>query len=70
MSSLKSRVLVSVVGIPLLLGVVLLAPDAVIMAALAALAGIGAHELMNWRARRVLSSDEIPFGITLSSSLL
>ena len=47
MSSLKSRVLVSVVGIPLLLCVVLLAPDVVIMAALAILAGIAAHELMD-----------------------
>ena len=47
MSSLKSRVLVSVVGIPLLLCVVLLAPDVVIMAALAVLAGIAAHELMD-----------------------
>ena len=47
MSSLKSRVLVCVVGIPLLLWVVLSAPDVVIMTALAILAGIAAHELMD-----------------------
>jgi hypothetical protein len=42
MSSLKSRVLVAVVGIPVLLWVVLCAPKLVIMAVLAVLAGIGA----------------------------
>lgn len=46
MSSLKSRVLVSVVGVPLLLWVVLGAPTVVIMAALAILAGIAAYELL------------------------
>ena len=45
MSSLKTRVLVSVVGVPVLLWVVLWAPEIVIVAALAALAGIGAVEL-------------------------
>ena len=45
MSSLKTRVLVSVVGIPLLLWVVLWAPKIVMMAALCLLAGIGAVEL-------------------------
>ena len=45
MSSLKSRVLVSVIGIPVLLWVVLLGPELVMMAALALLAGIGAVEL-------------------------
>ena len=45
MSSLKSRVLVSIVGVPLLLWVVLWAPSIVIVAAVALLAGIGAMEL-------------------------
>lgn len=46
MSSLKSRVLVAVVGVPVLLWVVLWAPTAVVAIALAILAGIGAYELM------------------------
>ena len=45
MSSLKSRVLVSVVGVPLLLWVVLGAPTIVMVVALCVLAGIGAYEL-------------------------
>jgi len=45
MSSLKSRVLVAVVGIPVLLWIILWAPKLVIMIALAVLAGIGAMEL-------------------------
>ncbi len=45
MSSLKSRLLVSVVGVPLLLWVVLGAPVVVILAALCILAGLGAVEL-------------------------
>ena len=45
MSSLKSRVLVSVVGVPLLLWVVLAAPTIVMVIALCVLAGIGAYEL-------------------------
>ncbi len=45
MSSLKSRLLVSVVGVPLLLWVVLGAPVVVILAALCILAGFGAVEL-------------------------
>ena len=45
MSSLKSRVLVSVVGVPLLVWIVLWAPTIVMMAALCILAGIGAIEL-------------------------
>ena len=45
MSSLKSRVLVAVVGVPLLLWVVLGAPKAVIAYVLMLLAGIGSAEL-------------------------
>ena len=45
MSSLKSRVLVSVIGVPLLVVIVLWAPTVVIAAALALLAGIGSMEL-------------------------
>ena len=45
MSSLKSRLLVSVVGIPVLLWVVLAGHELLIMAVLAVLAGIGAVEL-------------------------
>ena len=46
MSSFKSRVLVAVIGVPVLVWVVLWAPSIVMMAALALLAGIAAHELM------------------------
>lgn len=46
MSSLQSRVLVAVIGVPVLVWVVLWAPSLVMMAALALLAGIGAGELM------------------------
>ena len=46
MSSLKSRLLVSVIGVPLLVWVVLAAPTFVMMAALAVLSAIGAYELM------------------------
>ena len=46
MSSLQSRVLVAVIGVPVLVWVVLWAPALVMMAALALLAGIGAGELM------------------------
>lgn len=42
---MKSRILVAVVGVPVLLWVVLWAPVGVITAALAALAAIGAYEL-------------------------
>lgn len=45
MSSLKSRVLVAVIGVPLLVAIVLWAPEFVIMAVLALLACIGADEL-------------------------
>lgn len=45
MSSLQSRVLVAVIGVPVLVWVVLWAPPIVVMAALALLAGIGAMEL-------------------------
>ena len=45
MTSLKSRVLVAVIGVPLLVAIVLWAPTAVIAAALALLAGIGGMEL-------------------------
>ena len=47
MSSLQSRVLVSVIGVPVLVWVVLWAPSIVMMAALAVLAGIAAYELLN-----------------------
>lgn len=43
---MKSRILVSVVGIPLLIGIVLWAPDFVIALALMVLSGIGAYEMM------------------------
>ena len=45
MSSLKSRVLVAAVGVPVLLWVVMWAPKLVILVALCLLAGIGAMEL-------------------------
>ncbi len=45
MTSLKSRVLVAVIGVPVLVAVVLWAPMAVVAAALALLAGIGGMEL-------------------------
>ena len=45
MSSLKSRVLVAVVGVPVLLWVVLAAPRVVIEYMLVLLAGIGGAEL-------------------------
>lgn len=45
MSSLQSRILVAVVGVPLLLYVVLAAPPVVMMAALCLLASIGSIEL-------------------------
>jgi len=56
MSSLKSRVLVSVVGVPLLLWVVLGAPTIVMVAALCLLAGIGAVELQQCVSREKKSS--------------
>ena len=43
---MKSRILVSIVGIPLLIGIVLWAPDFVIALALMVLSGIGAYEMM------------------------
>ena len=43
---MKSRILVSVVGIPLLVGIILWTPALVITAALAILAAIGAYEMM------------------------
>lgn len=43
---MKSRILVAVVGVPVLVWVVLWAPALVMMAALALLAGIAAYELM------------------------
>ena len=43
---MKSRILVAVVGVPVLVWVVLWAPTLVMMAALALLAGIAAYELM------------------------
>ena len=45
MSSLQSRVLVAVIGVPVLVWVVLWAPSVVMLIALAILAGIGAMEL-------------------------
>ena len=47
MTSLRSRVLVAIVGIPVLVWVVLWAHPVVMMSALALLAGIAAHELMS-----------------------
>ena len=64
MSSLKSRVLVSVVGVPLLLWVVLGAPTVVMMAALCLLAGIGAFEL-----QQCVSSGERG-GLTATSAIM
>ena len=46
MTSLQSRVLVSVIGVPVLLYVVLWAPEWVMVCALAALSGVAAYELM------------------------
>ena len=43
---MKSRILVSVVGIPVLIAIILWAPDVVIALALMILAGIGAYEMM------------------------
>ena len=45
MTSLKSRVLVAVIGVPLLVAVILWAPDFIVLAALCVLAGIGGMEL-------------------------
>ena len=45
MSSLQSRILVGVIGAPALIAIVLWAPDIVIMAVLALLAGVGGLEL-------------------------
>ncbi|MCI7713423.1 MAG: hypothetical protein MSK63_09095, partial [Clostridiales bacterium] len=44
---MKSRILVAVVGVPVLVWVVLWAPMLVMMAALALLSGIAAYELMH-----------------------
>ena len=43
---MKTRILVAVVGVPILLYIVLLAPEWVLAAALAALSGVGAYELL------------------------
>ena len=59
MSSLQSRILVAVVGVPLLLYVVLAAPSWVMLAALCVLAGVGGMELqrcVGGAARRELMS--------------
>ena len=45
MSSLQSRVLVAVIGVPVLVWVVLWAPPLVMLVALCLLAGIGGMEL-------------------------
>ena len=57
MTSLQSRILVAVIGVPVLLWVVLWAPPLVMHLMLAALSAIGAWELVNcagsykaWRA--------------------
>ena len=67
MSSLKSRVLVSVVGVPLLLWVVLGAPTIVMMAALCLLAGIGAVEL-----QQCVSGERksVPIGLSAAAAAL
>ena len=44
---MKQRVLVAVFGIPLILAIVVLAPDWATAVALAALCVIGGHELLN-----------------------
>lgn len=45
MSSFQSRILVAVIGVPVLVWVVLFSPSVVLMAALALLAGLGGREL-------------------------
>ena len=69
MSSLKSRVLVSVIGIPVLVWVVLAGPELVIMAALALLAGIGASELQHSQVivRRSRNRDRLPSDMAFHS---
>ena len=47
MSSLQSRVLVAVIGVPVLAWVVLWAPPVVMLIALCLLAGIGSMELQS-----------------------
>jgi len=64
MSSLKSRVLVAVIGVPVLVALVLWAPDMVLMAVLALLSGIGAVELQ----KCVSSGDKS--GLTGMSAIL
>lgn len=44
---MKSRILVAVVGVPILLYIVLWGPEWLLAAALAVLSGVGAYELMN-----------------------
>ena len=73
MSSLKSRVLVAVVGVPVLLWVVLWAPVYVVSIALALLSAIGAYELMKcvgayspWR----LSTAVLACFVVLATELL
>lgn len=56
MSSLQSRVLVAVIGVPVLVYVVLWAPSAVMMAALCVLAGIGGLELQRCVSAQVPAS--------------
>ena len=64
MSSFKSRVLVAVIGVPVLVWVVLWAPSIVMMAALALLAGIAAHELM-----QCVGLDKTSFLLSLTMML-
>ena len=64
MSSLKSRVLVAVIGVPVLVAIVLWAPEIVIMAALAVLAAIGAAELQK------CVSGEKKRGLSYSSGIV
>ena len=61
MSSLQSRVLVAVIGVPVLVWVVLWAPSLVMMAALALLAGIGAMELQKCVSGGVKRSELVGF---------
>lgn len=57
MSSLQSRVLVAVIGVPVLVWVVLWAPSQVMLIALAVLAGIGAMELQKCVSSGVKEKD-------------
>ena len=63
MSSLQSRVLVAVIGVPVLVWVVLWAPSVVMLIALAVLAGIGAMELQKCVSGGVKRNDLISISV-------